>query len=236
MTENQTAKPVQGRDIYWIGGSKGGVGKSMQTIALLDYLVTKAEPVLLVECDTSNADVWKAYHEQIPAEGIDLDVSDGWVELINTCQSHPDKIIVINTAARNNEAVSKFGGTLDSALEELGRRLVTLWLINRQRDSLELLRSFQEAIPQAMVHVVRNGYFGEERKFELYNTSQFRQHIESKGGKSLTLPDLGDRVADDVYTRRLSVSEAARTLPLGNRAELNRWRAEVKKMLSEIFG
>ena len=51
--------------IYWVGGSKGGVGKSMMTVATLDHLLEGGAKVLLVECDTSNPDVWKAYREQI---------------------------------------------------------------------------------------------------------------------------------------------------------------------------
>ncbi|MGH7435886.1 MAG: hypothetical protein ACRENE_09450 [Polyangiaceae bacterium] len=47
--------------IYWVGGSKGGVGKSMMTLATLDYLLEQGAKVVLVECDTSNPDVWKAY-------------------------------------------------------------------------------------------------------------------------------------------------------------------------------
>ncbi|WP_444979046.1 hypothetical protein, partial [Aeromonas caviae] len=31
-----------------------------------------------------------------------------------------------------------------------------------------------DAIPNADVHVVRNGHFGEEKKFELYNGSKLR--------------------------------------------------------------
>ena len=46
------------------------------------------------------------------------------------------------------------------------------------------------------MHVVRNAYFGEERKFELYQGSKIREEVESRGGKSITLPDLADRVAD----------------------------------------
>ena len=34
---------------------------------------------------------------------------------------------MVNTAARNNLAVKKYGQTLDSSLEELGSRLVALW-------------------------------------------------------------------------------------------------------------
>ena len=66
--------------IYWIGGSKGGVGKSMMTLATIDYLIERGAKVVLVECDTSNPDVWKAYREQTETELIDLDEADGWIQ------------------------------------------------------------------------------------------------------------------------------------------------------------
>jgi hypothetical protein len=220
--------------IYWVGGSKGGVGKSMMTLALLDYLLERGEKVALVECDTSNPDVWKAYREQVPTELLNLDEADGWIQLVNTCDKHRDSVVVINTAARNNVAVKQYGQTLDSSMEELGSKLVALWVINRQRDSLELLREFMDAVTKADVHVVRNGYFGAEGKFELYNASKIRSAVESRGGKSVTLPDLADRVADDIYANRMSLSAAAKKLPIGNRAELGRWRGEVSKVLGEV--
>jgi len=222
------------KHIYLVGGSKGGVGKSMVSIALLDFLTAREQPVLLIESDTSNPDAWKAYGSTVESALINLDEPDGWIELLNLCDQHKDKVVVINTAARNNRGVSAYGSTLNSTLAELQRKLVTLWVINRQRDSLELLREFQEAIPEASVHVVRNGYFGDEKKFELYNGSKTRERVESAGGKSLTFPDLADRVSDDLYSKRLSIATAAKELPIGNRAELARWRGEVAKVLSEI--
>jgi hypothetical protein len=220
--------------IYWIGGSKGGVGKSMMTLATLEHLRESGAKVLLVECDTSNPDVWKAYGEEVETELVNLDEADGWIHLVNACDSHPESVVVVNTAARNNLAVKQYGQTLDSSLAELGRKLVALWVINRQRDGLELLKEFVESVPHAEVHVVRNGYFGEERKFELYNASKLREDVERRGGKSVTLPDLADRVADDIYTKRLSLAAAAKVLPIGNRAELTRWRNEVRKVLSVV--
>ena len=228
-------KPMVAGRIYWVGGSKGGVGKSMMTAATVDYLLERGEKVLLVDCDTSNPDVWKAYKEHVETQLLDLDEADGWIHLVNTCDGHRDGILVINTAARNNLAVRQYGATLDSSLEELGSRLIALWVINRQRDSLELLKEFMDAIPKAEVHVVRNGYFGAESKFELYEESKVREIVLSRGGKSLTLPDLADRVADDLYSKRLSLRVAAKTLPIGNRAELGRWRSEVRKVLDEVM-
>jgi len=211
------------KSIYLIGGSKGGVGKSLVTMATVDYLQERGESVLLIESDTSNPDVWKAYKESTETELINLDEADGWIQLVNLCDSKPDSVVVINTAARNNKGVSSYK-----------RKLVTLWVINRQRDSLELLKEYMDAIPNSDVHVVRNGHFGEEKKFELYNGSKLRTAVEERGGQSVTFPDMADRVSDDIYSKRMSIAVALKELPIGNRAELARWRNEAKKVLEEI--
>ncbi len=223
------------KNIYLVGGSKGGVGKSLVTMAVVDLLESMGESVLLIESDTSNPDVWKTYKEEVETELVDLDQADGWIELVNLCESRPESVAVINTAARNNTGVSAYGETLNSTLAELKRKLVTLWVINRQRDSLELLKSYMDAIPNAAVHVVRNGYFGEEKKFELYNGSKLRKEVEDRGGQSVTFPDLADRVSDDLYSKRFSIAKASTELPLGNRAELLRWRGEVKRTLEGLL-
>lgn len=223
------------RNIYLIGGSKGGVGKSLVTMATVDNLQDRGEKVLLIESDTSNPDVWKSYKDSTSTELVNLDEADGWIHLINLCDNNPDSAVVINTAARNNKGVSAYGETLNSTLTELKRKLVTLWVINRQRDSLELLKEYIDAVPNAAVHVVRNGHYGDEKKFELYNGSKLRKTVEDRGGQSITFPDLADRVSDDIYIKRMSIAVALKELPLGNRAELTRWRGEVKKVLDGVI-
>jgi CobQ/CobB/MinD/ParA nucleotide binding domain len=222
------------KSIYFIGGSKGGVGKSLAAMATIDYLQERGETVLLIDSDTSNPDVWKVYRESTESELVNLDEADGWIGLVNLCESKPESAVVINTAARNNKSVAAYGQTLNGTLAELRRRLVTLWMINRQRDSLELLKEYMDAMPDAVVHVVRNAHFGPEEKFELYNGSKLRATVEEHSGKSLTFPDLADRVSDDIYSKRMTIAAALKELPLGNRAELARWRAEVKSLLREV--
>jgi len=221
--------------IYVSGGSKGGVGKSIQSAGLIDTLLARDEKPLLVESDTSNPDVWKMYKDEIKAVTLDLDDADGWIDLVNLCDQHPDHCVIVNTAARNNRGVAAYGATLNSTLAELQRELVTFWVINRQRDSLELLLEYMEALPSSQTHVVRNAYFGEERKFELYEGSKVRKKVEDAGGLSLTFPDLADRVSDDIYSKRLSISRAMQDLPIGNRAELARWRSSVHAMLGKAI-
>ena len=54
-------------------------------------------------------------------------------------------------------------------------------VINRQRDSLELLLRFGATFPNAVTHVVRKGYFGPPEKFFLYQESNLRKAIEAHG-------------------------------------------------------
>ncbi len=219
------------KPIYIAGGSKGGVGKSFISIGLLDTLLNRGEDVLLIESDTSNPDVWKMYQAELQSELVDLDDANGWIDLVNVCEQHPKHCVVINTAARNNRSVTAYGQTLNSTVDELQRKLVTFWVINRQRDSLELLRDYMQTLSASTVHVVRNGYFGEEKKFELYNASETRKLVEAAQGLSLTFPDLADRVSDDLYSKRLSITAGLARLPMGNRAELRRWRSDVHTVL-----
>ncbi|MGU7811660.1 nucleotide-binding protein [Burkholderia sp. AW49-1] len=219
--------------IYMVGGGKGGVGKSFVTLALVDYLRWMDVNVVLVETDTSNPDVMKALHDEIECGSCDLDDASGWIDFVNFCDMHRDATVVVNTAARSQTGVAQYGGTLASTLDELARRLVVLWVINRQRDSLELLLKFGATFPNAVTHVVRNGYFGPPEKFTLYRDSQLRKAVEAQG-QSLDFPDLADRVADELRSQRLSVRKAAETMHMGERAELLRWRVVCSTMFAKV--
>ncbi len=219
-----------------VSGSKGGVGKSLASMALIDHwlAVEPAKPVFLVDTDHSNPDVWKAYGDLVPSLTIDLAEPDSWIELVNELERHPDHLAVVNMASMSNQPVERYGGTLLEALTPLNRSLVCLWLINRQRDSVELLASFRDMMPGALVHVLRNGMLGGKEKFELYNDSKQCKQVEAAGGKSVMFPELADRVADYLYTQRSSIGQALEKLSLGDRSALHRWRKQCAAMFEEV--
>ena len=220
--------------LYFIGGSKGGVGKSILSMLLADFLTQyRKRKIILVESDTSNPDVGKTFthSDDVEVLSLSLDEADGWIELVNYCEAS-DKDLVINSAARSGEAIEKFGDTLIGSLDELQRQLVSFWVINRQRDSIELLKKYMDVVPGEL-HVVRNTFYGEPQKFELFNNSKTKVEAEKRGA-TIDLPDLADRVTDDLYSKRLSIVTALETMPLGNKAELKRWRSLAWKMFDEI--
>jgi hypothetical protein len=224
--------------IYYIGGSKGGVGKSKLAFALVDYLQGRRQNTLLLETDSANPDVWKAHHEHesptLVCRSTNLDMAEGWIELVNFCDDYPDHIAVVNSAARSNTGMEKYGVTLKDTLADLRRDLTAFWIINRQLDSVELLRSFLDVFPDALVHVCRNLYFGEVGAFTLYNTSKIRKGIEEKG-RTLNFPDLANRVADRLYSERWPIWKALEKLQIGDRAELRRWQLLCAKMFGQVL-
>ena len=224
--------------IYLCGGNKGGTGKSMLATALIDAFLQRGVEPLLIETDDANPDVFKAHGERIQCAALSLDEADGWIELINSLDKARGVPVIMNTAARNSTGVARYGQTLKSTLGELGRTMVTMWVINRQRDSLELLADYLDAMPAGadhQVHVVRNGYYGSAEKFQLYNGSELKKRIEEGGGRTLDFPDLADRVADQMATQRLTIQGAFKEMPLGHRAELIRWRDEAFKTLGQVM-
>jgi hypothetical protein len=223
------------RPIFLIGGGKGGVGKSLLSMTVVDFLGCTERAPFLVETDTSVPDVYKTYQGETGGELVNLDEREGWIELVNLVEGKPESTFVINTGARNQTGISNFGRTLSKALPQLKRKLVVFWLIDRKRESLELLADFQEAIPDAEMHVVRNMYLGSEKKFELYNGSKMKAAIEKNGGRSLNFPEVADRVTDAMNKGRLTIAKAVTELSLGDRMELERWRDECSSMLSEVI-
>jgi Mrp family chromosome partitioning ATPase len=55
-----------GSQIYSVGGGKGGVEKSIVSMALLDYLIARGVSTMLIESDTSNPGVCKTYKDTLP--------------------------------------------------------------------------------------------------------------------------------------------------------------------------
>jgi hypothetical protein len=223
--------------IFLVGGGKGGVGKSMLSMALLDYLRGKEGAPLLIETDTSAPDVWKAYKGDVESQCIDLEQRDGWLELLDLLDAKADTSIVINTKAANQVGLRKFGGMLTEALRQQKRKLLALWVIDRKRDGLELLGGFLDMLAKderVEIHVVRNLYWGDEAKFDMYNGSELRKEIERRGGRTLNFPDVADRVAEAINRERIPIHKARESLPFGSRVEVCRWQGEYQQMFAEV--
>ncbi len=194
--------------------------------------------MLIIETDTSNPDVYKTHspheNDNLAVKQVNLDTSDGWIELVNLADDFSEHFIIINSAARSMEGIEKYSLTLKNTLQELDREFFTFWIINRQRDSIELLKNYQKIFSHEHLHVFLNNYYGESDKFSLFHESKTKQYIEEKGGQILNFPELADRVADQLYSSRVPIFKGLTDFRIGDRAELKRWVNTCEEMFSQL--
>lgn len=223
--------------IYIIGGGKGGVGKSAVVFALVDLLLAKGEQVILVESDDSNPDTYKSLNEVVTSAVIcSLDDEAGYIKLTDTIADHMDACIVINTAARVTASLIKYGEIFIDEAKKQTRPVIMLWAMNRQRDSVELLKDFLDGSNNSYdeTYAVLNTYFGPPEKFSRYAESKQKNRITD----TVVFPDLNDTVADKVIDNRLSLNAAevvGGVLSTGERSALNRYRLAAHKALEVVL-
>jgi len=180
------------------GGGKGGVGKTAVTLGVVDFLLSKGKDVVLVETDDSNPDAYKALNSIVTSEVCGMDTEKGYLEFGRIIEKYPKSYVVVNTAARNKVQLQKFGKYLSDAAAEAQRELIMLWVINRQRDGIELLDDFLNLnYPFTATHAVKNLYWGEEEDFVLFNKSNVKKRI----GKTIVFPSLNDLIADKINVK-----------------------------------
>ena len=229
------------KPIIVVGGSKGGVGKSLVAMVVVDWLAEgKQQPVVVLDGDNSNPDVAKVCKALDPEPRLlDLDVRDGWLNLSELCNDHADAHVVVNMGARSLRPLQAYSGSvLQDIHRHLGRATTMLWVIDDERDSVELLRSYLETVQEAgalpawlRLHVVCNAGQDEHRSFALYEGTDTARQVAQAGGAALRVSMLAKRVTTLLYTGRLPIAAVASGagadgVSFSARIEMERWRRE----------
>ena len=218
--------------IIIVGGGKGGVGKSMVTLGVVDALIASGKQVVLVESDDSNPDTHKALNSLVTSAICNLDAEDGYMALGDIIEKNEDAYVVVNSAARATKGIIKHGGIIADVVAEQGRELVMLWPINRQRDSVELLKEFMDgSVGYTATYVLKNTYFGAPEKFSRYDASTQKKRVTG----TLEYPELNDLLTDKIMDERRAFSNADSGLTISERSVLNRFRTAVQKAFEVVL-
>jgi hypothetical protein len=188
--------------------------------------------VLLVESDDSNPDVYKALSDTVQCEICNLDLQEGYIKLGELIEANQKSNIVVNTAARATNGIVEHVGIIKDTCTATGHELVLVWPINRQRDSLELLRDVMQVRDAfKAAYVVLNTYFGKAEKFTRYNNSKMKQSVTG----TIELPELDDDTTDILIDNRLHLGNAAEKLTIAKRSALHKYRTQVHDAFNEVI-
>ena len=230
--------------VYLITGGKGGVGKSMLALVFIDQLRLLGRQVLYFETDTANADVYFCLErdaKHAPGEAIDgvtmftINIENGnsWAGMLQIMEAHPNHMVVIGTASRTLDYVREYGYMLKETLPLIQRKLVTLWVIDEQIDSVNQLKEHLQVFPDSDTHVIKNSKHGPD--FPFYDGGDVQMSVSAQGGLSLLMPRLLLCVVNSLYSERLAISLALEVLPTVNKVILLHFRKSCGRMLEPIL-
>ncbi|NEQ53833.1 MAG: hypothetical protein F6K11_27500 [Leptolyngbya sp. SIO3F4] len=150
--------------IHIISGEKGGVGKSIISLALPEVLRAKGSEFVICEADRSNGDVGAAFegkHKVIyPYFVEDADQIDQADEVLEVALSGAN--VIVNTPAQSHRAIAKWFsfGSAELAIEE-GVNICFWFVTSGEHDSVSL---FMDSLKEfkGFPHVlIRNEHFTE---------------------------------------------------------------------------
>ena len=230
------------KNLVYVGGSKGGTGKSMVCMSLVNYFRTTfpQDEIMLIETDSSNPDVGRLYRrtEGVASHGWFLNEEDSaWMAMIDAIAKTSARHIIINSMAASNTGIQNHGALLDNNIlnGRLNVKFNVLWALNRNKDGVLLLKDFLTWMKSATVYPVLNLYFGKEDEFVFYRAaSDIQQMILERGGRSITFPSLNDLIADRLYTDETNLEELPDHLGLGMLTGLERWLSMVKDSFDQV--
>lgn len=223
--------------LYLVAGDKGGVGKSQIAEAFTDYLIErkKLKPVV-VEADMRNPDVARMFEGVCDVERINLREKEGWFELSSIVHEAAGRPVVLSLPGNIGDAMERYNEVLAEALRDLKQDAYMFWVLNREPDSINLLRVALDSLSPVLKRTVavRNLHWGEAAKFTRWNESKTREKLLADGGLEIDIEDLHDKLVD--ATKRalpkavrfsayddVKDPDTGEALRYGFKAELKRW-------------
>ena len=177
--------------LHFIGGEKGGVGKSLVARILAQYLIDHETPFLGFDTDQSHGALLRFYRDYAAPVAIDRYESlDGIVE---AAAAEPERRILIDLAAQTQPFLLRWmeDSELLELSPEMGIELHYWHVMDSGQDSVDLLAQlldrFEGRLPLILV---LNEVRGD--RFELLNASGLRERAESLGARVMTLRHLQD--------------------------------------------
>jgi hypothetical protein len=177
--------------IHFIGGEKGGVGKSLVARILAQYFIDHGQSFLGFDCDRTHGALLRFYATY--SSPIMIDDYQSLDRIVELAVADPARRILVDLAANAQQPLSRW--MTDSRLLELAAELnlsLVYWhVMDNGFDSVELLRKFlDEFADMFKLVLVLNQLRGE--RFDLLEASGQRARAERLGARTLPLQRLAE--------------------------------------------
>lgn len=210
-------------------GDKGGVGKSIFSMLIVEYLLSQNIPVGIVETDgemtgRNNADVGKRYKNVAGVGVLNVNLDKSGRDAENAVSSLFSRIeesgiehIVVNAPANAYKSLDAFSDIIVPVAQDLDYETCVAWLVGKESASAELsIQSELCKLADRKMAVVNRKESEFDVDFFWFQNPKYKDAWVESGGLLGEIPELASRVATSVQAQPESsfLSLAGKESPL----------------------
>lgn len=177
--------------INFIGGEKGGVGKSVTARVLAQYYIDKGAAFTGFDTDRSHNSFNRFYSDY--ASPVVVDSYEGLDLIVTAFENNPAQNVIVDLAAQTSRPLSQW--IKDASLLELFSEMgitVNFWhVMDDGRDAVDLLSRLVDTYGPGPNYIVVQNH-GRGSNFVLLQNSHALQKAEALGAHVIELPRLHD--------------------------------------------
>jgi hypothetical protein len=226
-------------NIHFIGGEKGGVGKSLIARVLAQYLIDKQVPWVGFDTDRSHGALMRFYPGY--ASPVVVDHFEALDTIVEAAAASPGRRVLVDLAAQTHDPLVKWmddSGVINIA-HEMNLGTVYWHVMDSGRDSVDLLRKLLDRFGTGLRYVlVRNQVRGND--FAVLEQSGEQARAIQLGAKVVTVKRLHEPAMQKIDANSLSFwrarndAEQPGSLGLMDRQRVKMWLREVYRELDDV--
>lgn len=184
-------------NIHFIGGEKGGVGKSVVSRVVAQYFIDREKPFVGFDTDRSHGSLLRFYSDY--ASPIVIDKYESLDSIVESASEHPENRILVDLAAQTHDSLVRWmdeSGVLEAA-GDLGMTITYWHVMDSGKDSVELLKKLLDRFGSRLNYVVVLNQLRSEN-FDIFDGSGEREHALSLHARFVTLRRLHETVINKI--------------------------------------
>ena len=225
--------------IHFIGGEKGGVGKSLMSRVLAQYLIDHEQPFIGFDTDRSHGALMRFYAGY--ASPVVVDRYEALDAIMEAAVEQPDRRILVDLAAQTHDPLVRWmddSGVLNLA-DESGVGIHYWHVMDTGKDSVDLLRRLLDRFGTSLKYVlVRNQVRGND--FSVLEQSGEQARAQALGARIVSVKRLHEGVMNRIDSASSSFSEAKTSdkddtgLGLMDRQRIKMWLRDAYREMDDV--
>jgi hypothetical protein len=226
-------------NIHFIGGEKGGVGKSLMARVLAQYMIDKEIPFIGFDTDRSHGALMRFYAGY--ASPVLVDRYEALDAIVEAAVEQPERRILVDLAAQTHDPLVRWmddGGVLNLA-DEMAFTITYWHVMDAGKDSVDLLRKLLDRFGTGVKYViVRNQIRGND--FHVLEQSGEQARAQQFGAKIITLKKLHDGVINKIdagsssFWKAKTAQDPGAGLGLMDRQRVKMWLRDAYREIEEV--